>query len=186
MTRFVTGGERTPNPENLTLVQKAGVVMTGVRIPKPSSSRTPQKLGLPFEHHHFTSADGTGLESGYIPCPHAEGLLLLFHGYSSCKGNILPEASAFHDLGYDTLLTDFRGSGGSDGSETTIGVREADDVAATVAYAHEKWPDKTPILYGQSMGSAAILRAVVIHQVQPQAIIIENPFDRLTTTVGNC
>ncbi len=185
MTHFVSEGERTPPPETLTFGQKLKAVALGVQIPKPSNARTPYNFDLPFTVHWFKSSDGTRLESWFIPCPNATNLVILFHGYASCRANLLHEAAAFRNLGYATMLMDFRGSGGSGGSETTIGVREADDVAAAIAYAHNKWPRLTPILYGQSMGSVAILRALAIQHLQPQAIIIENPFDRLTTTVAN-
>jgi alpha-beta hydrolase superfamily lysophospholipase len=41
------------------------------------------------------------------------------------------------------------------------------------------------ILYGQSMGSAAILRAVAVHPIQPAALVLECPFDRMLATVEN-
>ena len=50
--------------------------------------------------------------------------------------------SRFRKLGYSTLLVDFRGSGGSSEATTTIGVLEADDVAAAVAFARTTWPGR--------------------------------------------
>ena len=88
-------------------------------------------------------------------------------------------------LGFAVVLVDFRGSGGSSGNETTVGVREADDVFAAVQHARWFAPDMPCILYGQSMGSAAILRAIAGGGLKPDAIIIECPFDRLVATVGN-
>lgn len=185
MTHFVKAGAATPGLAKLTWAEKVNVLVFGVRIPKPLNSQTPRNVGLPFDVHTFRSADGTKLESWYIPRTGAKGLVLIFHGYIGCKGRYLREAAAFHDMGYATFLTDFRGSGGSDGYETTIGALEADDVAAAVAYAHEKWPELPQILYGQSMGSVAVLRGIAIHGLRPEAIIIENPFNRLTSTVAN-
>ncbi|NOK62221.1 MAG: alpha/beta fold hydrolase [Chloroflexi bacterium AL-W] len=37
-------------------------------------------------------------------------------------------------------------------------------------------------LYGVSMGSSAILRAVALHDLDPDVLILEGVFDRLTTT----
>jgi alpha-beta hydrolase superfamily lysophospholipase len=109
----------------------------------------------------------------------------MFHGYDSCKANLLPEAEAFHRLGYATFLVDFRGHGGSGGMDTTIGFAEADDVAHTVEHARPLAGGRPLILYGQSMGSAALLRAVAVHHVEAAAAVVECPFDRLTSTVGN-
>jgi pimeloyl-ACP methyl ester carboxylesterase len=42
------------------------------------------------------------------------------------------------------------------------------------------------VLYGQSMGSAAILRALALHShLRIEAAIVECPFDSLLNTVGN-
>jgi alpha-beta hydrolase superfamily lysophospholipase len=109
----------------------------------------------------------------------------MFHGYDSCKANLLPEAAGFHCLGYATFVVDFRGHGGSGGMKTTIGFAEADDVARTVEYARPLAGGRPVILYGQSMGSAAVLRAVAVHHVEAAAAVVECPFDRLTSTVGN-
>lgn len=185
MMHFLKEGERTPNPEALSFGQKVKVLVLGVQITKPSSERTPQSVGLPFEVHRFSSQDGTELESWYIPRPAPRGMVCIFHGYASCKANMLAEAAAFHELGYATFLVDFRGSGGSSGYVTTVGVREADDVAAVVHYAEKQWPGMPVVLYGQSMGSAAILRAIAVDEVRPKRVIIESVFDRLTSTVAN-
>jgi len=80
---------------------------------------------------------------------------------------------------------DFRGSGGSSGDDTTLGVREAADVALSVAYARRIWPEQPLVLYGISMGSAAVLRAIAAAGVRPDAVILESPFDRLLATTRN-
>jgi hypothetical protein len=80
---------------------------------------------------------------------------------------------------------DFYGSGGSSGSGTTIGVNESDDVAATVAYAKTVWPQRKIVLYGISMGGAAVLRAIAVNGVTPDTAIIEATFDSLLNTGKN-
>src|SRR3712207_7040402 len=52
---------------------------------------------------------------------------------------------------------DMSGHGGSAGNVTTIGYHEAADVAA--AYQYAQTLDDRVVLYGVSMGAAAILRA---------------------------
>ena len=71
------------------------------------------------------------------------------------------------------------------GRTTTIGWREAEDIAAAV-HATQK-PRRGPlVLYGPSMAASAILCAQHRGLVAPDAIILECPFDRLsTTTLGN-
>ncbi|HZU36188.1 MAG TPA: alpha/beta fold hydrolase [Gemmataceae bacterium] len=185
MTHFTREGKRTRRPESLSLAQKLWVLATGVGIPRPANERTPESLGLPFTCQRFQSTDGTNLEGWLIPRAQAKGIVLLFHGYASCKACLLGEARAFHDWGYTCFLVDFRGSGGSNGMVTTVGVEEAGDVAAAVQFVQAQWPGQPIILYGQSMGSAAILRAIRVHGVRPAAVVLECPFDRLLATVEN-
>lgn len=185
MTHFSSGGIKTPNPEALSFPQKVRILFNGVNLPKPLNTSTPTSLGLPFQTCRFQNDDGTDLESWYVPNRQSKGLVLMFHGYAASKSSLLKEAQAFHEIGYSTFLVDFRGSGGSMGHETTIGVYEADDVARAVEYARSVVPDQPFVLYGQSMGSAAILRAIFAKGVRPAAVVIECPFDRLIATVGN-
>ena len=113
-------------------------------------------------------------------------MVLLFHGYAASKACLDLPAEEFHALGCETWMVDFHGSGGSTGCTTTAGYDEAEDVAAAVRQALAKRPAPAPmILYGTSMGAAAILCAVHRFQVQPDALILECPFDRLLSTVGN-
>ena len=94
-----------------------------------------------------------------------------------------PEARAFLDMGLSVLLVDFRGSGESTGSRTTVGFDEGEDVARSLDFARTNWPGHRMILYGQSMGGAAILRAIHAHGARPDGIVVEAVFDRLLATV---
>jgi alpha-beta hydrolase superfamily lysophospholipase len=185
MMNFTQHGTRTEKPEELSFFQKVKILLTGVNIPKPLNDSTPKNLDLPFEVHRVKVDDQFELEGWYIPHSESNGVILLFHGYAASKSKLLPEAKAFNELGYTTFLVDFRGSGGSSGHETSIGYLEADDVARAVEYVQGISTGQPIILYGQSMGSVAILRAIYTHQVQPDAIIIEAVFDKLLSTVQN-
>jgi alpha-beta hydrolase superfamily lysophospholipase len=181
-THYGTGGTRTGAVQSLSRWQKVKTLLTGITLPRPENTRTPADLNLPFTTHAIAEPDAT-LEAWYVPAADdTRGLVLLFHGHAGCKCGLLNEARAFRSMGYDTLLVDFRGSGGSSEAITTIGVLEADDVTAAVNYAREQWPGKPLALYGQSMGAAAILRAVA-HGTAADAILLECPFDRMLTTV---
>ena len=188
MTHFVRGdgpqatpGER-PHPEGMRLLHKIGVLLGGVTLCRPTNRVAPNDLGLPFETYTFPGTVGA-LEAWYIPHPDAQGLVLLFHGYGACKSELLPEIKGFNDLGYSCFIIDFPGSGGSAGDSTTIGWREADDAAATLEYVRAHWPNERLILFGQSMGAAAVLRAMATRGVQADATVLECPYDTLLHTV---
>jgi alpha-beta hydrolase superfamily lysophospholipase len=186
LTHFESSGLRTVQPEALSFWQKAGILATGVSVPRPENQVDPGSVRLPFTTYRIEAEDGIALETWYIPRHDAMALVLMFHGYAACKAGLLPEAKAFYELGYSVLLVDFRGSGGSSGSETTLGIREADDMARVCQFVQSTWTQVPIILYGQSMGSVAVLRALAMHEdIQPAAVVLECPFDRLRTTVAS-
>jgi alpha-beta hydrolase superfamily lysophospholipase len=150
-----------------------------------SGTRIPPALALPHERHLFASEDGTALESWLVASDGRRGVVVLFHGYGGRKTDLLREARAFRDLGLDALLVDFRGSGGSDGDETSIGFHEAKDVRAAVAYARALPGRPRVLAYGVSMGAAAILKAEADGGLRADALILECPFDRLRTAVDH-
>ncbi len=172
--------------ESLSVLEKIASGITGIKVPRPTNHRTPENIGLAYEVRRIDLSKDEQLEGWYIPRSEAHGLVILFHGYAGSKDTLLAPALIFHDLGYATFLVDFRGSGGSTGSDTTLGFREGIDVVETIHYAKTNlMPRKPLILYGFSMGSAAILRAIASEHIQPDAIILEHPFDTLLNTIRN-
>jgi uncharacterized protein len=153
---------------------------------KPISSKLPTDVGLKYQTKRISIGQSEWLETWSIPVAPvpSKGTILLFHGNKGSKAKqLLPPAQVFHDLGYDTVLVDFRGVGGSSGNTTTIGMREAQDVAEIASYAKRSQLQRPVVLYGVSMGAAAILKAVAQENVNPDAIILELPFARLLDAV---
>ena len=183
MTHFVTTRQRTAKPESLSLVDKMRVVLTGVKLPRPVNQRSPQDFHLTYEIHRIPITEQEFLEAWFIPAQSSQGIVLMFPPYAASKEVLLKSAVILHELGYDTLLVDFRGVGGSSGSDTTLGVREAKDVVIAFTYARSYWSDRPIILYGASMGSVAVMRAIAHEKISPTAVILESPFDRLLNTV---
>ena len=184
MTHYAAGGQRTAPPESLSLVDKIGAILLGVTVPRPANSNIPAQVGLSFEMRTIPVDDGR-LEVWYATSQGGRGVVLMFPAYAESKSSLLQSARAIADLGFDTLMVDFRGVGGSTGSDTTLGIREARDVAAAVGYARQEWPGRPIVLYGVSMGAVAALRAVAAEHVEPDTLILESPFDSLLNTVRN-
>jgi uncharacterized protein len=84
-------------------------------------------------------------------------------------------------MGYSTLLVDFMGSGGSEGNQTTIGFKEAEEVKTAFEYLKQKG-ETNIYLFGTSMGAVAIMKAVSDYQLNTAGIIIECPFGSMYQT----
>jgi alpha-beta hydrolase superfamily lysophospholipase len=189
MTHFVAWGGRARSAEAwrercrpASVLERAQLIVGGVTIERPAEPIQPDVPHLPYEVHTL-AGDAGRLSSWYVPRNEAAGVVVLFHGYGDDKSRLLPEARAFHELGHACFLVDFRGSGESEGDGTSIGYHEAEDVARTVAHVRERWPDQRLIVFGHSMGAAAVLRALSRRAIAPDAAVLECPFDRLLSTV---
>ena len=174
-------GPHTRNPEHLSPTEKIGVLLTGVRNPKPVNLAPP---AFPYENVELAGPNGR-LAAWYGPLPAARGTVVLCHGYASDKSRLRPEAAYFRQLGYAVLLLDFSGHGASAGYQTTIGYREAADVVAATRWALARQPGRPLVLYGVSMGAVAILRAESELGLRPAANILECPYGSMLQTARN-
>ncbi len=185
MLRYAPQGMRTESPEDLTFWRKLRVLLVGVTLPRPEDERTPLALAPDAQAISIPVPGGITLSAWSCDQGATAPLVILFHGYSTEKTLLLKEAKAFLDLGTSVLLVDFRGSGGSSESTTTLGFHEAVDVTAAVRYAKENLPHSQLILFGQSMGSAAILRAIQKENIAPDGVILQAVFDSMLQTIRN-
>jgi hypothetical protein len=185
MLRFSDGGLPTMTPERLGLLSRINLLLAGVSIPRLRSHRHPSELAPDCRVLSVPGPSGVTLASWYCNRGRGTPVAILFHGYSAEKTSLLDEARASLDLGASLLLVDFRGSGGSSESYTTVGVHEAEDVAAAIRDARERPSHGNVLLFGRSMGAAAILRAGHAHAVQPDGVMLEAVFDTLFNTVGH-
>jgi len=183
MLRFVDAAPRTATPEQLGFRSKIKVLLSGVSIPRPAGHRRPAELAPDCQVLSVPGPSGIKLASWYCDRGKGTPVVILFHGYSAEKTSLMGEARAFLDLGASVMLVDFRGSGGSSESYTNVGVREAEDVAAALHYARRRLSHREVFLFGRSMGAAAILRAVHVHAIQPDGVILEAVFDTMLNTV---
>ncbi|RSK36284.1 alpha/beta hydrolase [Hymenobacter metallilatus] len=176
-THFTTeAGPHTNNPEQLTAGQKLWVLLTGIQNPKPVNQQRPD---FPYATLHLPSPNGR-LECWYGPVARPRGTVALFHGYTSSKGKLLTEAGYFRRLGYNVLLTDFAGNGGSEGNVCTVGRHEAADVAAVVSWLQRR--GGPVVVYANSMGAVATLRAEAELGVRPAANVLECPYGSMLQT----
>jgi len=185
MLNFTTGRQRTPNPEHLSVPQKIKTLLTGVRIPKPVNRKTPKDYDLTFQTCRFEAKDKAELEAWYVPHENPKGTVVLIHGYATSKASVLPEARVFNEFGYASFIVDLRASGGSEGVRTSIGFHEARDAKTAVDFINSTYQQAPIVLYGKSMGGAAIFRSVYLGDVKPRAVIVEALFDRMLSTVQN-
>jgi uncharacterized protein len=132
---------------------------SSIRPPKIISSLAPSDLKLRYEDVSFRTIDGLTLRGWYIPAAQATGkTLILLHGYPADKGNILPVLAFLHE-DFNLLLFDFRYLGKSEGSYSTAGAKEIDDLLGAIQFLKSRGIREVGV-WGFSMGGAVALMAI--------------------------
>jgi len=148
-----------------------------IRPPKIISSLTPRDLNMNYEEVSFKTADGLTLRGWYIPSAKTtDRTVILLHGYPADKGNILP-ALAFLHGDFNLLLFDFRYLGRSEGSYSTAGANEIEDLLAAVQFLKSRGVKEVGV-WGFSMGGAVALMAIE-KAPEIKAVIAESSYARL-------
>lgn len=177
-THFIPNtGTKTESGDKLAASEKLFVLLFGINNPRPANKCMPEQ-----DYETINLQSDKLIECWHIPVPDSKGTVILFHGYGGEKSSMLDKSNEFLHLGYSTLLVDFQGSGSSEGNQTTIGFKEAENVKTSFDYLIDSG-EKNIFLFGTSMGSAAILKAINDHQIDPKGIMIECPFGSMYETV---
>jgi alpha-beta hydrolase superfamily lysophospholipase len=177
-THFVDANvTKTKSPEKLNSIDKIKTLLFGVNNPRPINKEKPAK------YKDFQLQSNKRIDCWYLnTSDSAKGTVVLFHGYSSEKSSMLDKANEFEKLNYNILLVDFMGSGGSEGNQTTLGFKEAEEVKTAFDYLLKKGENNI-YLFGTSMGSVAIMKAIFDYDLKPKGIIIECPFGSMYQTI---
>ena len=168
---------KTANPEKLSFSKKLQALFLGVNNPRPKNKSLPES-----KYETVSLNSNKKIECWHIPVDSSKGTVIIFHGFSGYKSSMLDKSEIFNRLGHSTFLVDFMGSGGSEGNQTTIGYFEAQEVVTAFNYLQQKG-EKNIILFGTSMGAAAIMKALNDSDLQAAAVILECPFGSMLETV---
>jgi len=177
LTHFVDRKiEKTKEPKKLKATQKILTLIFGVSNPRPTNKKNPSAAYTTITLH-----SNKKISCWKINAANPKGMVILFHGFGGQKSSLLDKAAVFSQQGFNTFLVDFMGSGGSEGNQTTIGFLEAQQVKSCYDFL-SKTGEKNIFLFGTSMGSVAIMKAIYDFKIKPKGIIIECPFGSMYTT----
>lgn len=167
---------KTNSPGKLKTLDKLKTLLLGVNNPRPQNSKLPSR-----EFKTVKISSNKTIEIWHIKTDSSKGTVIIFHGYSGEKSAMIDKSDEFISMGYNTILVDFMGSGGSEGNQTTLGYKEAEEVKSVVDYLAGQG-EKHIYLFGTSMGAVAIMKAISDYRLRPSAIILECPFGSMYET----
>jgi len=180
-THFHEQGANLQHNDILSNKEIAQMLITGVKIIKPRAHIEPNRkyksIKIKSEENKFLSAWVLQTDSVH------KGSVILFHGYKDEKSMFLNYAYELLDMGYNTILVDFMGSGDSYGLQSTIGYKEAENVKTTFDYVANELKEEKIYMLGFSMGAAAITKALYDYNLPAKGLIIEAAYGRMFDTV---
>jgi dipeptidyl aminopeptidase/acylaminoacyl peptidase len=127
----------------------------------------------------LVAADGLVLRGWYVPSRNGAAVVMA-HGLSQTRADLLPEARILKAAGYGVLLFDLRAHGESEGATSTWGDKERLDVRAALDFVRAQ-PDVDPERVGAlgfSIGSAAVAE-VAAKDPGVRAVVLLSPFNTL-------
>jgi fermentation-respiration switch protein FrsA (DUF1100 family) len=135
-------------------------------------------LGLDFEDVELPGPRGATLRGWWVPgAAGATAGVVAVHGAHADRREFLRHVPLLHAAGYPVLLFDCREHGTSDGAGRgiSLGVREAEDVVAAVAWARRVRGLARVAALGTSQGGASVILAAA---ADPgiDVVVAENPF----------
>jgi dipeptidyl aminopeptidase/acylaminoacyl peptidase len=143
-----------------------------VRPPRIAVPLHPAEFGLTPEEVTIVAADGAKLAGWFLPRPSAAGIVLL-HGYPADKADLLPLAAALHRR-FAVLLVDLRHFGKSEGSVTTLGLRERDDLRRALDFLATQGVSPVGV-FGLSLGGAVAIMTAA-EEPRIRAVVAYAPF----------
>ena len=124
------------------------------RFPKIDPASIPDMKPITIENR-------AGLTlAGHFISGNNRAIIIMLHGAGTEGMNVLPQAIALHNRGYNILLMDLRAHGKSEGDTSTLGWSETDDLLDTVGYVqkHDGIDADKIGVFGFSMGGQIGLR----------------------------
>lgn len=169
------------------------IVVTGVSIyagykvmnpMKLAILQLPSKYDLEYENITFPNIyDDVRLKGWWIPSTNhdfiSQKAVIFSHSYGDNRENMpidtLKLAKRFSTEGFHVFMYDFRNSGESEKSYTTIGAKERTDLMSAIQYVKETKGIHNIALIGWSMGAATSI-IVGSESDDVKAVIADSPF----------
>ena len=138
----------------------------------------PSTRGWAYQDVSFRDGAGLTLRGWWIPGT-GDRSIVMAHGWTSSRRQPYDDSAYLHAAGYNLLIFDFRGHGLSEGSYTTIGWAEPDDLRAAIGYARSRSPGPLGVI-GYSMGAVAALEEAAADS-RVGVVVADSPFADLAS-----
>lgn len=137
-------------------------------------SDTPDAIGMDYTPVNIATADGETLHGWWVTVPDAKGAVLFFHGNAGNISHRINFLVMFKQLGYNTLLFDYRGYGQSSGAPSESGMYLDAQAAWRYLTATQGITAERIALFGESLGGA--VAAWLAAREKPGLLVLASTF----------
>ena len=137
----------------------------------------------------FQLPDGTTHEGWLFPGLKGAPVIVICHGYGSTRADMLTLATSLQEHRYNVFLFNFAGHGDSKAKYSTLGFREADELAAAIEMLtqREDVSRERVGIWGSNLGAYTAL-AVAEESPRVRALVLDSvyaaPQDLLNVQIG--
>lgn len=135
---------------------------------------TPRAAGLDFEDVWLDVEPEVRLHAWYVPHQRPKGVALILHGNAGSIALRIDWLRMFRELGYASLVVDYRGYGASSGSPSERGTYADAQAAWDHLVRARGWQARDIVILGESLGGA--VAAWLAARTTPRALILQSAF----------
>lgn len=152
-------------------------------FPSNKMIATPEDYKLTYEEIFLDVSDGARVHAWFISSPKNRGTILFCHGNAGNISGRIGQAKFFAELGFNTLLFDYREYGKSIGTLSEEGTfLDAERVWNYLISERKLNPDNI-IIWGRSLGGAVAIW--LAHKYQPALLVTESTFKSLADVTSS-
>lgn len=168
----------------LSTVLAIALFLTGSLLTAPASTAVDSlSADFPVERVSIPAGGQSTVQGWLVYGEPGGGVVLLVHSMRSNRLEMLSRARFLNKQGYSVLFIDLQAHGETAGDKITFGLKEAENVEASVDYLRQHFPGERLAAIGTSLGAAAIVLAK--RDLRLDAVILESLHPTIEEAVDN-
>lgn len=168
----------------LIIAITAGIFAIGALLTAPASTAVGVlSADFPVEAVQIPGASESAVHGWLAYGKPGGGAVLLAHSMRSNRLEMLSRARFLKDHGYSVLFIDLQAHGETAGERITFGLKESENIEASVAFLRKTFPAERIGAIGTSLGAAAIVLAR--QDLKLDAVILESLHPTIDEAVDN-
>lgn len=168
----------------LIIAITAGIFAIGALLTAPASTAVGVlSADFPVEAVQIPGANESIVHGWLAYGKPGGGVVLLVHSMRSNRLEMLSRARFLKDRGYSVLFIDLQAHGETAGERITFGLKESENIEASVAFLRKSFPAERIGAIGTSLGAAAIVLAR--QDLRLNAVILESLHPTIDEAVDN-